>query len=750
MGQPAQHLYEFGSFRLDVGKRLLMRDGEVVQLTPKCFDILLALVENSAEVLCKDKLIARVWPDSFVEEGNLTYNISILRKVLGERAGEHHYIATIPGQGYQFVANVKDLMNQRADLLAAEHSPTSLRDTSRGSEGGLLREEAGARSPKESFLSSIVHHKRRLMIVAVVMVIAAAGISFGLYKLINGNQSRRNLAEPFQKMKIIRLTTTGKATVAAISPDGKYVVHAMGTRSQQSLWLRHIATGSDKEIVPTDRVNYSTLTFSPDGNYICFLRWESVGGWNPLYRVPVLGELIQKLGSDVDAGPTFSPDGRQIAYVRGYPERDEALLITANADGTEEKTLLSKRPQWNVFPSPGRAWAAWGPAWSPDGEVIAFALRKDEPDGKYWNVMTVRVEDHAEQQITFQKWASLGQLSWLSDGNGLIVTAADNESYPAEQVFHVSYPSGHVDRITNDTSDYSGVRLTADSTALVTVRTEQTSNLWVASGDSNRAAQITSNNFGRGDEISWVPDGRILYASRSRGSSDIWIMNADGTGQKQLTADARDNFHPSVSADGRYIVFASTRTGNRCVWRMDIDGSNPKQLTFGIDARGTEITPDGEWVVYWDVGSGARTLWKVSIDGANQVQLTDYYSRSPVVSPDGKQIALVFLDESVTPKRWRVAVIPFAGGPPAKVFDFPQPPGQTVRWTSDGRALTYLDTRNGVYNIWAQPLDGSPPKKLTNFTTDQIFAYAWSRDGKRLACVRGNQNSDVVLINAIR
>jgi len=217
-----------------------------------------------------------------------------------------------------------------------------------------------------------------------------------------------------------------------------------------------------------------------------------------------------------------------------------------------------------------------------------------------------------------------------------------------------------------------------------------------------------------------------------------------------LTIDARDNVKPSVSPDGRYIVFVSNRTGDRCVWRMDIDGSNPKQLTYGIDARGSEITPDGKWVVYWDVGSGKRTLWKVSIEGGNQAQLTDYYSRLPAVSPDGKQIVFVFLDERATPKRARIAIIPFDGGPPARVFDFPQPPGQTVRWTFDGRALTYLDTRDGAYNIWAQPLDGSPPKALTNFTTDRIFAYAWSHDGKRLACARGNQISDVVLINAIK
>jgi TolB protein len=225
-------------------------------------------------------------------------------------------------------------------------------------------------------------------------------------------------------------------------------------------------------------------------------------------------------------------------------------------------------------------------------------------------------------------------------------------------------------------------------------------------------------------------------------------MNADGTGQNRLTVDARDNFSPSVSPDGRYIVFTSNRTGDRCVWRMDIDGSNPKQLSYQMDAQTPDVTPDGQWVLYTDAGSGKRTLWKVSIEGGKQVQLTDYFSRQPAVSPDGKQIGFVFLDEQATPKRMRIAIIAFDGGPPAKVFDLP--PRRGIRWASDGRALTYVNLRNGVSNIWAQPLDGSPAKQLTNFTTDRIIAYAWSRDGKQLACSRGNQNSDVVLIAAIK
>src|SRR5688572_26471329 len=99
--------YEFGPFSLDARKRLLKRNGEIVPLKPKAFDTLLALVEGSGRVLEKDELMKRVWPDTVVEEGNLTFNISSLRKALGERPNQHEYIVTIPGEGYRFVAGVR-------------------------------------------------------------------------------------------------------------------------------------------------------------------------------------------------------------------------------------------------------------------------------------------------------------------------------------------------------------------------------------------------------------------------------------------------------------------------------------------------------------------------------------------------------------------------------------------------------------------------------------------------------------------
>jgi DNA-binding winged helix-turn-helix (wHTH) protein len=105
MSEPLPRFYEFGPFSVDTGKRLLLRNGEPVPLAPKVLETLLVLVENRDRVLSKDELLRQVWGDTIVEEGGLTRNVSVLRKVLGEKPEDHQYIVTVPARGYRFVGS---------------------------------------------------------------------------------------------------------------------------------------------------------------------------------------------------------------------------------------------------------------------------------------------------------------------------------------------------------------------------------------------------------------------------------------------------------------------------------------------------------------------------------------------------------------------------------------------------------------------------------------------------------------------
>src|SRR5438477_9835904 len=126
MSTKPKHFYEFGPFRVDVNEGFLLRDGEVVPLTRKAFELLLAMVEDGGHVFTKEELLARVWPDTVVEEANLSRHVYSLREALGESQSEQKYIETVPRRGYRFVAPVREVHDEGEDVLLAEHTRTRI------------------------------------------------------------------------------------------------------------------------------------------------------------------------------------------------------------------------------------------------------------------------------------------------------------------------------------------------------------------------------------------------------------------------------------------------------------------------------------------------------------------------------------------------------------------------------------------------------------------------------------------------
>jgi Tol biopolymer transport system component len=501
--------------------------------------------------------------------------------------------------------------------------------------------------------------------------------------------------------------------------------------------MRHIATASDAAIATPEDASYGSLAFSPNGNFLYYASSASNASIS-LYQLPVFGGTPRKILNDVDSTVTFSPDSQQLAFMRGYPAQQEAYVIVANSDGTGERKLVTHRLGELFLDGPNEL----GPSWSADGELIVFPFRNQRAGA---SLMAVQVKDGAEKLIVSGPWQTIGQISWLRDGSGLFFIAADQDADANGQIWYVSYPGGKSRRITNDLHNYSSLSVSADASTLVTVQNQRISNLWTTVNGFDDAVQISSNKYDGQEGLSWTPDGRLVYVSKVNGQSQVWITNADGTDKKQLTFDASWKGRVDVSPDGRYIVFVSGRTDISHIWRMDINGGNEVQLSRGRENRAPRVTFDSRWVVYTSFDSGSPTIWKVPIGGGEPVQLSNYNSILLAISPEDGQIAYSFegLDGQSGPIR-RIGLLPLSGGVPGKTVDFVVPPNTT--WSSDGRALTYVQSRAGVSNIWSQPIDGSPPKQLTNFTSHRIFRHDWSRHGKRLALARGSWTSDAVLI----
>jgi Tol biopolymer transport system component len=253
-----------------------------------------------------------------------------------------------------------------------------------------------------------------------------------------------------------------------------------------------------------------------------------------------------------------------------------------------------------------------------------------------------------------------------------------------------------------------------------------------------------------GINVSWMSDGRIVFASNESGAMDIWVMNADGTNRKQLTANAGQNVSPIATPDGRYIVFSSLRNGGRSIWRINLDGSNPRQLTTGMTDGPPTLTPDSKWILYTSLEGVRPVIKQVGIDGGEGVKISDEITIGPTVSPDGKYIAYFYPESSdpLAPPN-RIGVMPITGGSREKSFEFQTSGtiGAVGQWSADSRSILYLVNTNNITNIWSQPLDGGPPKQITDFKDSLMTGFSWSSDGKQLACTRGILLRDAVLIS---
>jgi len=573
---------------------------------------------------------------------------------------------------------------------------------------------------------------RWLRAAAAILAIAAGGI-LAYRQFFFAKTS----SAPFQSISSPRkLTTHGKVGVAAISPDANYIAYSVKGPGGPAILMRQVATAVDRTIIPPSQVGYRGLTFSQDGNYLYFVKWDKNERTSSLYRISVLGGEPTKLIEDIDSAISLSPDGKRLAYVRYDGGQEESALMTANADGTGQDKLVSRKFSEMTF---------YNPAWSPDGKVIVSEVFCPAPEhpGEPTALVEVKVETGLIKEIGPRRgWGGISQIAWLGDGSGFLMSAADRSTGWFFQIWFVSYPGGQVRKVTNDPNNYMGASLSRDSGVLLTLQSDWLSNIWVApDGDSKRAVPITTGKYEGLSGIAWARGGKIIYGTRDW---DIWIMDEDGSHQRLLTIDEHSNRGPAVSPDGRIIFFDTWRKGSG-IWRMSIDGGEAKQLTVGYD-RYPLCSPDGKWVFYESGVSGRNEIWKVGAEGGAASRWPGKLSDTPAISPDGKWIAGYYRDLPTSPRV--LNVVPFEGGEPEKTFVLPSGGYGRIRWAPDGQALTYSLIQDGVSNIWLQPLAGGPARQLTRFEADVIRDFDWT-PGNLLILARGPENQDIVLISSL-
>ena len=697
--------FEFDEFRLEVNEKLLLRRGEPVPLTPKTFQLLLLLVLNHGHLSKKDEIMSTVWPDSFVEEGNLSYTVRLLRKALDDDRQHPRFIETVPKAGYRFIAEVNHVRSWEATPEKSKADPVSP-----------------------------VHRRYFLLTMVILLVACLFGIAFVWF----GGNSPYSARQP----KMTRLTTTGKITNTAVSPSGNYLVFAQSEGGGESLWLRQIDSGSETQILPPQEVEFVGLTISPDDRLVYYSTFSKNASSSGLTRIPLHGgtpEPLPEISADVSV--SFSPDGKQFVFTESKSSVKETQLRMAEADGSNQRSLLIAKDGRRSFP----IFRANPVAWSPDGEVIACAVQETDENGSFYRILLVDPDEAGEKYLSGLRWHLVENIAW-KDAENLVLIDAEPDSR-VSQIWEISRKTGLARQVTSGFNKYRWLGSAGGN--LFTVQGDVFSNLLVADFAQDTGAPQPKQIFSEEGWIEnavWSRDGRIFFNSWTSGRNEIWQINPNGTAPRQLTANSNLIYDFAVSPVDNTLVFSSLENGKVSLWTAGPDGQDARRLTNGPQDLSPSFSPDGARIVF-QRGSVLPTLWSISLDGVSLTQLTGYFASHPAISPDGREIAYHFMDYGGENPHWRLGLIDGENHSLLNKLDFPLPISQRKTiWRSNDNLLTMTfasGERSGI--LLLSPLDGTF-QTFDNLAAGKISAFDWSPDSGRLAFSQNFESNNIVLL----
>jgi eukaryotic-like serine/threonine-protein kinase len=711
--------WEFDKFRLLPDKRLLLSDGAPVPLMAKAFDTLVLLLEKRDRVVSKDELLHAIWPGVVVEEGNLTQQIFLLRKALGESAQHPRYILTVPGHGYRFTAPVTEI------------SPDAWRDAD--VTAAALKAPTAPRWWRQWRIVSGV--------ILCVVLAALVAVSMSNRTTL---PTRGKWSDP-EAVQIQKITETGRITDAAMSADGRFVAYVESEGDNYSLYVQRVATDGKTQLIGRQSQQLASLRFSPDGEFVYFLRGARDRAF-VLWRVPTIGGPETPILDDVDTPISFSPAGDQFVFMRTGSSGTH--IIVADARGGTQRILA---------PSNGpTAFSPVAPAWSPDGKWVA-ASAADESKRRRSSIVLLPLAGGSSREL-YTTGDRIGALRWLPDSSGLLTVLSDTPArskFPPSQggiypllggsIWRIGYPGGEAERLTPDLADYSlcCVDIAADGRSIAGVLNTLVSDLWIAPAKRlGEPKQITRGNPVMGRH-SWLPDNDTIVYADGRGRLNAVVHKTHRIFSLAVPDGHKVVGRVSACGDGRYVVFTAVPGDN--IWRVPPTSGGATQLT----SRSSDLSPacslDGKSVVYASRGQNGPSLWRIPIDGGEPAPLM--LGEAFEVSPSSRERLIFYAGfESGSPLRWMVNS---SDGKRILTVDAPadRVAGTQPSWAPDESGLDYVAMRDGVSNIWRLPLTGGQPAQITHYSASQIFSFAWSPNAEWLSLASGTSRSDVVLIS---
>jgi Tol biopolymer transport system component/DNA-binding winged helix-turn-helix (wHTH) protein len=649
-------LVRFGPYEADLQSGELRKSGIRLKIQDRPFQILSILLEQPGQMVTREQLQKRLWPeDTFVDfEHGLNTAINKLRQALSDEADNPRFIETLPKRGYRFIAPVSPsaLSEMLPEAITFKDTP-------------LPRVELSLTVSPQETASAVTPPRaanlRWHYFAVAVGVILLAAVGFGFWYYYSSSRSDAS----WSQIRIAPLNGLPREGDASFSPDGN---QAAFTWAGEKGKFAHIyisqlgATDSPRQLTSTGDGTFEFApVWSPDGHYIAFFRFDAKEQNLAIYVTAALGGSERRVYTvkskhKVDA-LDWSLDGKYLAFSDGPSPDQASQIFFLSLDTLEVRPVTS--------PPPGTLGDST-PAFSPDGKSLAFV--RDTLDVREIFVLPLSVG--SPSQITFDR-ADIQGLAWTPDSRELIFASSRQGG---ESLWRVPAQGGTPQRLPIAGAGWAlrpAVSRKGNRLAYTSVIYD--SALWRGSLTPDHKVSgpldrfISSTGLEEGPQYS--PDGkRIAFQSTRTGFHEIWRADADGSNPIQLTHFARNlSGTPRWSPDSRQISFDSRPTGHSQVFVINAEGGQPRQITQGDSENGVASwSVDGKWLYFGSNRSGTWEIWKITPEGNSATQITHKGGFAALPSPDGK--FLYYAKGRDLPGLWRV---PVEGGEETKVLDGP-------------------------------------------------------------------------------